>query len=181
MTDKSKDINDANDNEEGLINITPEKLFNPDNYSTIIVGKEGLTKKQIDLNTLIFSLNESEISNQEKIDILAKIKEQNGKTALLNCINSVDDYSKKAIFVAACWEIGFDFTNEILFFIELACINDYNICLEAITVIQTIENSISHTELNTAIEKVKKVLSQNTNTSLLLTDLINWLNDKKQE
>lgn len=150
-------------------NLDPKKLFDENEYSTLLVNRDGFNKKDNDIADLIESLLEKEINRQELEEIFKKLKDKNAHAILVESIKKAGKVSEKTKLAAACWETGLDFTSEFLFFVELACQNDFALAMEALTVVENIEGIIPEATLGKALEMAQQ--SKNTH-SALLQDLI---------
>lgn len=159
------DIKELLDEEE----FDPKKLFNEEEYSTLIINREGFNKKQNTAADLIEGLLDKEITREQSEEIFTKLKDSNAHQLLVNSIKSADRTEEKAILTAACWESGLDFTNDFLFFVELACSDDFKLSLEALTVVENCEGTIDENTLTKALEKAQ---SANTKNAVLIDDLI---------
>lgn len=152
--------------------LDPQKFFNEEEYSTLIVNREGFSKKDNDIADLIESILDKEVSRAELETIFSKLKEKNAKKILVDSIKSADKISEKAKLVAACWESGLDFSEDILFFTKLACSSDFSLAMEALTVVENSESPIDEETLSKAIELVQSSESKNKS---ILEDLVSTL------
>ena len=152
------------------------KFFDSKNYNTIIVKSEGHSKKENDISEIIISLIDGNLSKEERDSSLSSIKEQNNREILLSSIRTIENPDKKALLIAACWEVGFDFSDEFLMFIDLACSDSFEVALEALTVIETIDGEIVRSDLEKAKLKVIEKLKTDPDTSDLLRDLQRFIN-----
>jgi hypothetical protein len=71
---------------------------------------------------------------------LELLKNEKSVGFLIEAIEHTAHKNEKAILIAACWESGLDFKGHEAFFADLALDMDLFISLEAITVIDSIEN-----------------------------------------
>ena len=71
---------------------------------------------------------------------LELLKNEKSIDFLLEAIADTEQKNHKAVLIAACWESGLDFKGHEVFFAELALDTDLFVSLEAITVLDTIEN-----------------------------------------
>jgi len=148
----------------------PEKLFNEEEYSTVIVNRDGFTGKENTAADLIDELLEPGNSRSDNEAIFKKLKDTGATKVLADAIGLARRNSDKAKLLAACWECGLDFTSNFLTFAKLACDPDFNVALEALTVVESCEGEISETKLNEALAFVKQSNSPNAD---LLNDLLN--------
>ncbi|MCW3075626.1 MAG: hypothetical protein JWO32_235 [Bacteroidetes bacterium] len=142
-------------------NLDPKKLFDENEYSTLIVNRDGFSKKDNDIADLIESLLDKEVTRQELENIFSKLKEKNATAILVESIKKAGKTSEKTKLVAACWESGLDFSNELLFFTELALQPDFALAMEALTVIENSESIVPEKTLTQALELVQSSKSPN--------------------
>jgi hypothetical protein len=129
----------------------PQKLFNEEEYSTLILDREGFTKKENQVADLVMQLLDKEVTREEAEAVFSRLKELNATQLLLQGISEAKRPSEKAKLVAACWETGLDFSKELLFFTELLCQPDFELAVEAITVAENTEN-LSPEQIDTALQ-----------------------------
>jgi hypothetical protein len=151
----------------------PEKLFNEEEYSTLIINREGFSKKENTAADLIEDLLEKGITRQESEEIFKKIKDTNAGDLLVNAIRQAQRTDDKTKLVAACWECGLDFSKDLLLFVELACHIDFQLALEALSVVESTEGNISEETLKLAMEIADQAQSKNPQ---LVSDLKDHLN-----
>ena len=159
MIPKDIDPNDLPDELKGDIvpEIDPAKLFDEKEYSTIIIGSEGMSKKDTDNADLVTILISSRSSREEKDEALIQLKENKAQAFIISAITKTKKPEHKALIVAACWETGLDFSKDYLFFIDLICSTNFLVSFEAFTVIQEMEAEIDESTLQQALTKLKKV------------------------
>jgi len=147
----------------------PQKLFNEEEYSTLIIGREGFNKKENTTADLLEALMEKKISREESEAIFSKLKETNSQKVMIDAINTAQRVSEKTILVAACWECGLDFTPYFLEFVKLATHQDFQLALEALSVVESTEGVLDEKTLTAALQIAES--AQNPNKDLL-QDLI---------
>lgn len=147
----------------------PKKLFNEEEYSTLIIGREGLNKKENNTADLLESLMEKEISRQESEAIFSKLKETNSQKVMMDALRTAQRINEKTIIVAACWECGLDFTPYFLDFVKLATHEDFQLSLEALSAVESIEGVLDEKVLTEAMEIAQSAKSPNKE---LVNDLI---------
>ena len=159
MIPKDIDPNDLPDELKGDIvpEIDPSKLFDENEYSTIIIGSEGMSKKDTNNADLVTILISSRSSREQKDEALVGLKENKAQSFIINAISKTKNPAHKALIVASCWETGLDFSKDYLFFIDLICATDFLVSFEAFTVIQEMEAEIDEATLQQALVKLKKV------------------------
>ena len=147
----------------------PKKLFNEEEYSTLIIAREGFSKKDNTTADLLEGLLEKGITRQESEEIFLKLKESNSVDLMINAIKTADRIEEKIILTAACWESCIDFTSHFLFFVELACNDNFLLALEALTVVEYCEGVVDLDTLTKALMLAQNTKSKNKE---LLNDLI---------
>ena len=160
MSKKNEDINPED---------SAEKYFDEKNYSTLIIGadkNEGSEEENAGIAGLLI-----EGLKENKAGALRLLKEQNAQLALLNAVDSVTDNKDRSLLVAACWESGLDFTKHFDEFMKLAGDTDPLVSLEAMTVLENIENFESASVLEEGIKKLDKLIRNNHINATLLEDL----------
>lgn len=147
----------------------PKKLFDEEEYSTLIIAREGFSKKDNTAADLLEGLLEKGITRQESEAIFLKLKESNSVDLMVNAIKKADRIDEKTILTAACWESCLDFTNHFLFFVELTCHDNFLLSLEALTVVEYCEGTVDEPTLTKAM-----LIAQNakSNNKELINDLI---------
>jgi nitrate reductase assembly molybdenum cofactor insertion protein NarJ len=79
---------------------------------------------------------------------------------LISEIQNPDNKEYQRILVSACWESSMNCSAYLPFFVDLAIISDYMVCLECLTVIENMEGPFELQEINDAIEKVKNAVDE---------------------
>jgi hypothetical protein len=149
--------------------IDPKKLFNEEEYSTLIVNREGFDKKQNDTADLIESLFEKKLTRQEFEQIIEGLKKANAQKMLVDAIEGTNNVHEQTVLAQAAWESGLDFSTHFMFFVSLACSSDAMLSLEALTVIESTETKIESDVLMKAIS----IASNSTNiNSMVKEDLL---------
>jgi len=148
--------------------LDPKKLFDQENYSTLIINREGFSKKENNAADLIETLLDKKITRQESEEVFVKLKEINAQNLLVSAIQAAKKNEEKAKLIAASWESALDFTAYFLFFAELVGNDDFQIAMEALTVIENIESRIDEKTLTKAVEIAQTSKSKN-------RDLVNAL------
>jgi len=159
------DIKELLDDED----FDPKKLFNEEEYSTLIIDREGFSKKQNTNADLVEGLLDKNLTREEYEEIFKKLKDANAHKLLVDSIRSAERVEEKSVLTAACWESGLDFTNHFLFFVELACSDNFQLAMEALTVVENCEGMIDEATLTKALEYVQSAEHKN---AALAEDLI---------
>jgi hypothetical protein len=163
---------------EGLVDedsLDPKKLFDEKKYNTLIINREGFSKKQNSAADLLEALLDKDITRQESEEIFSKLKETNSGRMLMDAIKATKRVDEKTILVAACWECGLDFTEHFLYFTELATHDNFQLALEALSVVESIEGQLDETTLTKALEIAQTAKSTNPD---LVNDLIKNIKDR---
>ena len=137
--------------------IDPEKLFDEKEYATIIIGSEGMTKKDTNNADYITTLVSKNSTREEKDEALILLKENKAQPFMISAVTKTKNPVQKALLIAACWETGLDFSKNYDFFIDLICSDDFTVSFEAFTVIQEMEAEIDMAILNKSLDQLKKV------------------------
>lgn len=146
-----------------------KKLFDQEQFNTLIINREGFNKDQNDLADLIETLLDAKTTRQESEEIFVKLKEGKAQNLLVNAITSAEKIEEKAKLIAASWESGLDFAPHFLFFAELVGNDDFQVSMEALTVVENIESQIDENVLTKALEIAQSAKSKNAD---LMNELI---------
>ncbi len=155
------------------------KLFDEKEFNTMIIGDADTTKKQGVLHELVLAIADNKLDKEEKDDTLKLLKDKHGKDTLISAIKKLKNPDKKALLIAACWEANIDCTQDFLFFVDLACSDNFRVAMEAYTVIENIENPIIPEELNKAEKQITLKIKESPDTLPLLNDLLTMVNNFK--
>lgn len=147
----------------------PKKLFDEEEYSTLIIAREGFSKKDNTAADLLEGLLEKGITRQESEAIFLKLKESNSVELMVDAIKKAERIDEKTILAAACWESCLDFTKHFLFFTEIACSDNLLLALEGLTVVENTEGTIDEDTLTKALVIAQSAKSKNKE---LVKDLI---------
>lgn len=147
----------------------PKKLFDEKEYSTLIINREGYSKKENTVADLLESLLEKQTNRTENEEIFKKLKDAAAQNIMVQAIKAASKNEDKTILTAACWETGLDFSEHFLSFVELAVNDDFQLALEALSVVEGCEGTISEVTLTSALEIAQTTKSKNT---ALVNDLI---------
>ena len=153
----------------------PKKLFNEEEYSTLIIGREGLSKKENTTADLLEALLEPNITRQESEDIFLKLKEANAQKMMVDAIGAAEKTSEKTALAAACWESGLDFSDYFMDFVDLTLHNDFQLALEALSVIESSEGVQTEQTLTKALILAQSSKSKNPD---LVNDLVQNLKSR---
>lgn len=132
----------------------PKKLFDEKNYSTLIINRDGFSKKENNTADLLEHLLEPGITRSETEEIFLQLKEAKAADMLVSAIKKAERPGERALLTCACWETGLDFTGHLLFFVELACSDDFKLAMEALTVVENCEGKVNDEVLAEALNIV---------------------------
>ncbi len=158
--------------EEGALD--PEKLFDEKKFNTIIVGKEGIVKKEAGPAGEIAVLLSQTSTREEKDEALKELKEKKATDLLIQAIKKAKTPEDAAILLAACWETGLDFSKHYAFFAETIAAGYYASALEAYTVLETTDSAVDEPELKKSLELLNAVKKKNN----LVSDAIALITQK---
>jgi hypothetical protein len=151
-----------------------EKLFNSEEYNTLIIGREGLSSKENSTADLIESLIGE--TDREKLDLIySRLKDLNARALLVEGIRTCTRDQDKAALAAACWESGLDFSDYFAFFTTLALSADFKLAMEAVTVIENCEGPVASNILRSSLQMAESSASHNT---ILVQDLITHIKSR---
>lgn len=139
----------------------PKKLFDEKEYSTLIIDRNGFNKKQNEAADFVEALLDKKTSRAEMEEIFRGLKDANAQQLLVDSIAAVKKPAEKAVLAAACWESGLDFTGHYLFFAELAAGSDFQLAMEALTVVENCEGALDEATLAAAIKIAQNSTSEN--------------------
>ncbi len=142
--------------------IDPEKLFDKSQYNTLIIDREGFSKKENTTADLIEDLLEPGNTRADNEALFLALKEQKAQKMLVQAIEQANDHRQKQKLAAACWESGLDFSSYFVFFGELILNSPFEVAMEALTVIDEMENKPSQGEITQLLTKIK-TMDQGTN------------------
>jgi len=160
------------------------------------IKRELLVDKLIDkkfFNTVYISKADEEKANEDHVEALVELlcdtrykssrqevyaflkKEPKAVELLMRAI--VEATGDKKTLVAACWESNIDFTPFLPFFTEVAINEDFEVTMEALTVIEQITGEVSPQLATQLINKVQAGYAAQANTpkAALLLDLVDLL------
>lgn len=146
--------------------IDPKKLFNEEEYSTLIVNRQGFDKKQNDIADLIESLFEKKLTRPEFEQIVDSLKKANAQKMMVDAIEGTNNVHEQTILAQAAWESGLDFSAHFLSFVSLACSANQMLSIEALTVIESTETKIE----SEVVMKAIGIASNSTNINAIVKE-----------
>ena len=152
-----------------------KKFFDPKQYNTMLVNKDGQMEFKEDKITNLIALLTDPEGKELKRDVLNALRE-NQKTSipmLLEAIKSDKSLEHRHIVIAACWEAELNFSNYLSFFTQLALTEDYLPAVEAMTVVENMAGPFNKKEVHESIEMIQSFLDKNnTEKAPLLKELL---------
>ena len=137
-----------------------KKFFDPKQYNTVIVKKDGQTEFNDDKITNLVNLLTDPANKEYRRDVLSALREnqQNAVPILIEAIRINKSRENSHMLVAACWEAELNFSNHLPFFTQLAIEEPYLLALEAITVIENMSGPFNKQEVSESIKKLEGYL-----------------------
>jgi hypothetical protein len=129
----------------------PKKLFDENEYSTLIINREGFNRKENSIADMLEELLGNDITRPECEAIFQKLKDAGAQELMVDAIKMAARTREKVLLTAACWETGLDFSAYFLYFVELGCSRDFTLALEAITVVEQCEGPFDKQTLEKAM------------------------------
>jgi hypothetical protein len=151
------------------------KLFDPKEFISIFVNTEGFTTREKNIAEMLDRLVGGEPSRKEAEEIFESLKRAGARDMLLTAVHTTGSTYKKARLLAACWESGLDFSDEVELFARCACDPDFTVAMEALTVIEhCMDGKIEKEKLDAALSYANECKQDNG----LKADLIAALRQK---
>lgn len=149
-----------------------KNFFDPENYTTLIVGQGANEVNVTNQNNLVDLLTNPD-NKSDRDDALRLLKAKPGALDLLiDTINNKKYLNYKTQLIAACWESGIDCRSQLTYFVNLAIQDDYLNCIEATSVIDGMDPPLNEVELNNCIALLNKSIElEMTNKKELLIQL----------
>lgn len=157
------------------LNELKKKLFDPEQYNTLIVANEGELEGGFD-KFFDFVLNRENINFKE--DALAIFKQEVSIDAVVDYLNTETDEKKRIQILCTVWEAGLNATKHIPYWVNCAINGTFEECIEVLSIIENIETTIDSKEIEEQQKKlsIAKNLDENTDKSGLLDALEDALN-----
>ncbi len=154
------------------------KGIKSDNNETVLstikeIRKEGNTTILPELIYLLHTTNNEEIKISVT-NLLNDLKDNKAAPLIIDAINNNEYKNIKHTLISSCWKSGLDYRNYLNVFVDLAIKSDYDIALEAFTVIENLPRDIDEDEILKAINNIKKniITGKNQEKQMLLNELI---------
>ena len=155
--------------------LDPKKLFDEKEYNTLIIDRGGFSKKENNTADLLEQLLDPNITRIESEEIFSKLKDMKAQKLLVDAIKNAERIEEKIILTATCWECGLDFSSDFLFFVELTCQENFELAMEALTVVEYNDSDLETPLLKSALVIAEQSKSGN---AALVNDLIQNINSR---
>lgn len=139
-----------------------KKFFDPKQYNTVIVNKNGQTEFNDDKIANLVNLLTEPANKEYRRDVLTALREnqQNAIPILIEAIRTHRELENLHLLIAACWEAELNFSNYLPFFIQLSIEESYLPAMEAMTVIENMQGPFDKQEVNKSIKQVEAFLAK---------------------
>jgi hypothetical protein len=153
-----------------------DKLFNEKQYNTLYISKvdeENAQKEQVETMVELLCDDRHKASRQGVLNFIKK--EPKALEILMRAI--IEATSDKKTLVAACWEGNIECTPFLTFFATLVVKENFEVAMEALTVIEHMTGEVKPELAKKLIEEVKAQYKPQAETSkaALLLDLVQLL------
>ncbi len=91
------------------------------------------------------------------------LKAENTTQAIINAIENDKYFSIKAFLISIFWQSGLDASNHLSYLVQEAVNGDFNVCLEALTVIENFDATFGEDEVNDLIFDVEETIDMEEN------------------
>lgn len=108
---------------------------------------------------LLHSTENKEIE-QKILTLLSDLKDIDVIPELVNAIQNKKYGNELRELTAICWENGLDFSQYLGIFVDLVIEEEFEVALEAFTVIENMAGVISDSDKQTQIEKIEKAMDR---------------------
>ncbi|MBN8704146.1 MAG: hypothetical protein J0M08_13855 [Bacteroidetes bacterium] len=139
------------------------EYFNKEKFHTIFVKSGASSENKNESIANLTSLLTDPTNKEHKNDILKLLKEHDGLHLLIDAISKNKKEHLKSILVAACWESDCNCSSHLSFFVDLILNAPILVCLEAATVVESMEGPFKKDELSHTISRLEEFLSSATN------------------
>ncbi len=109
----------------------------------------------------IFDAYENDFNESTKkvfSEFISDIKTEEATKSIVNFIRNLKNEDDIALFTSSCWQSGLDFHNYIDFFIELIIKSNYQVSIEAFTVIENCMHNLDKGLINQQVARLKDSL-----------------------
>jgi hypothetical protein len=132
---------------------------------------------------LVMILNDVDSQDIENriLDILNNLNSQSAASYLIEAIENTNDEKNLHILISACWKNGLDYSLFLDVFVNLFIEHDFDIALEAFTVIENATKNAAGTEIDRMLDYMKSSLADLSNEKqALMKELIYMLERRKE-
>lgn len=128
----------------------------------------------------VLHTTEKEEVRESIVSFLNDLKSQLCTEILVKAINNEIYHAEKEILVSACWQSGLDFSKYISDFIRISIQDNYQLSIEAFSVIENSVSNCSLVEINSHLEQVRSGLEKvDQNKKMLLLEMIKMMEEVK--
>lgn len=148
-----------------------DKLFDPKAYNTVYINQEDENKVRTEQMEILIELlcDERYKDGREQVFKFLK-KEPKAVELLIRAIREATGDKKR--LVAVCWEGNIDCHEYASFFTDIVIKDEFEIALEAFTVLEQITGEVPAEQIKSLTERVKAAYSQNDPKAALYMDLV---------
>ncbi len=111
----------------------------------------------------VYLANKDSEVQQAITELLFDLKAENTTQAIINAIENDKYFSIKAFLISIFWQSGLDASNHLNNLVQEAVNGDFNICLEALTVIENFDATFGEDEVNDLIFDVEETIDMEEN------------------
>lgn len=157
------------------LNELKNKLFDSEQYNTMIISNEGELEGGFDK---FFEFTTKRENSEFKEDALAIFKQEVSIDAIFDYLSVETDEKKRTLILCAVWEAGLDATKHISNWVDIAIKGSFEECIEVLSIIENIEITLDTKEIEATQQKLNtaKKLDENTEKAGLLDALEEALN-----
>jgi hypothetical protein len=166
------------------IKLIVEKLFSNKTDEVLFainrIRNSGQTSVLPHVIELLNSEKNSNISGAI-IELLNDLKNQEGTTEIIKAIKNKSYQSIQKILLISCWQSGLDYSGYLDYFIELFISEDFEIAFEAFTIIENMDENISHEIIDPLVRKLKNEVSKSDGSKIeLMIELVGILEKRSK-
>lgn len=141
----------VSENEGEEKGLSHDELFDKKKFNTILVNGETFNSASQEHSDLIERILDPALQRSELEELFILLKKEKLGTLLFETSEQEKEPSRKSKLLAACWEIGFDATDYLLQVTKMVFHQDFQVALEALTLLETIENAPPSESLGNAL------------------------------
>ena len=106
----------------------------------------------------VYLVNKDSEVQQAITELLFDLKAENTTQAIINAIENDKYFSIKTFLISIFWQSGLDASNHLSYLVQEAVNGDFNVCLEALTVIENFDATFGEDEVNDLIFDVEETI-----------------------